>query len=239
MIGICCKALEEGLAGVNGQGAGLHSLEVTSKNTLLTRIAGFYLRRERKRGKGDWGQMIRFCPFCGTNLEDRHRRSIAEHAQIIEKRNATGAYDPLLYQAYRLVAARAMDLTNWHATHAPKDMPQPFIDLSIAVANDAFNGAEEIMNLRSAAALDATQPPQARIAASNLGRWCRECETPAPAHMPGCSKPLPSDPVIHCPMGHASRKHMWEPSPKDVTQLACPAPDCGLAPMDSDDDIPF
>lgn len=70
---LCCKELGDNVSGTNGQGAGLHVLEVTNRVTGKTRLAGVYLRAERKRKLNDNGVMIRWCPFCRTDLEERFR----------------------------------------------------------------------------------------------------------------------------------------------------------------------
>lgn len=70
---MCCSTLQDNITGVNGQGGGLHILEVTSASTGKARIAGVFLRKERKRKPSDTGIMLCFCPFCRTDLEERFR----------------------------------------------------------------------------------------------------------------------------------------------------------------------
>jgi hypothetical protein len=70
----CCNELEKNLSGVNGQGAGLHALEVMNAKTLRKRFAAVYLRAERKRRKYDAGVVIRWCPFCRADLEEWFRQ---------------------------------------------------------------------------------------------------------------------------------------------------------------------
>ena len=75
----CCKTLEESLSGVNGQGAGLHALEVVNIKTGQRRTAGVFVRAERKRRKSDAGTMLNYCPFCRTDLEEFHKPGAKEN----------------------------------------------------------------------------------------------------------------------------------------------------------------
>ncbi len=64
----CCATLADQIVDVNGHGVGLHGLQVMNVKTLKMRIAGVFNRAHRKRGKGDNGLCLNFCPWCGTDL---------------------------------------------------------------------------------------------------------------------------------------------------------------------------
>lgn len=69
----CCKMLADNLSGQNGQAAGIHAYVATNVKTGKERLVGFYLRRERKRKARDTGVMLRWCPFCCADLEEKYR----------------------------------------------------------------------------------------------------------------------------------------------------------------------
>jgi len=80
-ISLCCKELEDNLSGVNGQAAGLHLYELTSARTGKKRIAGVYVRKERKRKAADKGVLIRWCPFCRCDLHERFDLRLRRYAK--------------------------------------------------------------------------------------------------------------------------------------------------------------